>query len=296
MATNKLETEVKLGLVHTTKESLHKRLEKNPLLNVTQSSTSHISNTYYDTIDGCLSRIGAALRRREIGNCSELTLKMTMPPKKEGVMERREWNIAGKADRQDFSLFQFLPSIPSSVKKVLKGNSLNKLCDNNFYRHDWLITFNKTNVTLSLDQGTICSGKYTQRINEIELELGSGSREDLISISCLVAGQIRCWLSFVSKLARGLILANSSICKLEQNINGRHANPTLSCLSWSLDPMSGPDWDVAIRALNKFEADEAKYFADYIRLNRAIPSGLGRWMLEQICDQVNSIEERKIVL
>lgn len=282
MKKEQIESEIKLRIAPTSKESLQEHLNSCNTLSTHFLGTNRLVNTYYDTPEGYLYGNNIAIRIRQKGSFSELTLKTKISCETSGIMQRREWNIKHEDDPLTFSCFQKIPTIPVLVKDLLKKDKLRESFKNEFFRSNWLIIHGETKVILSLDQGFFRKNNIRMEISEIELELDSGNHEELLNISYLVADNLNCWLSFRSKLQSGMEIFRATDLNPDDDlIIPVELSDKLSFLSRYLDCSPGPAWDLASNILNSFACPEAKQFAGHINKHRTIPSGLGRWMLYQ---------------
>lgn len=170
------------------------------LLKGYQSQSFHLENTYYDTVDYALSESACALRVRKVGKGYVQTLK-TRGQNISGLHQRDEWEMPIDSAALDMSLF------PEGVlPKSVSTSDLIPMFTTNFQRTCWNIKQGNSVIELVLDSGTVEAEGKQDKILELELELKSGSVNDLFMLSLEISKHIPVMPSDVSKAERGFRL------------------------------------------------------------------------------------------
>ncbi|MDG2393479.1 MAG: CYTH domain-containing protein [Thalassotalea sp.] len=172
-----------------------------------QSQEQELGNNYFDTSDLLLRKadIGFRIRHSSI-KPSEQTVK-TSGKVIGGLHQRPEYNTAIKGNTPDLSLFD--PSIwPDNFNINDLSTNLISLFETNFKRFTWLVTCADGSVVeLAYDSGSVCTKSESETINEIELELVSGTTDSLFSLAKILFSKLSVRPGLASKAARGYGLA-----------------------------------------------------------------------------------------
>lgn len=158
----------------------------------------NLTNTYYDTEDHFLRQNGCGLRVRctEDGQnkCYEITVK-SKGNSVSGLHERIEINRPLPNDKLDLSV---LPkeALPDGLIQ------LNPLFTTNFKRQTWLVSFANSEIEVALDIGSITSNGQSKPIQEVELEIKQGNKQDLINFA-IELSRFNLHLFSQSKASRG---------------------------------------------------------------------------------------------
>lgn len=125
----------------------------------------------------------------------------------DGLHKRPEYNVNIQSKQVDLSLFpvNIWPD-KSNVEKLQQ--SLQVIFSTNFSRQTWLIHYGEDIIELALDSGEIIAsgGKEKLFINEVEIELVSGSEQALFELAKQLKATISMEPSSLSKAARGYSL------------------------------------------------------------------------------------------
>ena len=183
------------------------RFRRSPLLRdhkIARAGGSHLISTYFDTPSLALRQRKIALRLRQAGRSVEQTLKV---PKGAvgGLQTRSEWNAFLQGTEPDLSLI----GDPAQQKWLIKrqeSEGLEPVFVTDIHRTTWQIVYGQTRMEVALDQGEIRSGDRTRAISEVELELQSGSADDLLAFALELTRVFRLVLDRDSKAARGYAL------------------------------------------------------------------------------------------
>lgn len=233
-----------------------------------------LQNLYYDTPDGRLHRLGVAIRTRSVDGVHEMTVKQRRPDEG-GLTERREWNVPLSSPQLDLETCLALP-LPPEVQALLSQGALEVVFENRFMRTDWQLALGETVAMLSLDLGSVQTAHGGSVVSELELELVSGQRADLIALGMDLADQLPAYLAVISKAERGDRLLRGK--PPQQDPLPTHRAGWVRRLSRLLDPLAGPAPVEAVAALRAIEDGEAwERFAKPLAAGQ-LPPGLARWM------------------
>ncbi|MCX8957924.1 CYTH domain-containing protein [Erwinia psidii] len=171
-------------------------------------SGQKLSNIYYETADSQLRQWDMGLRIRGFGDRYEMTLK-TAGQTVGGLHQRPEYNVP--VEKPVLDLFRLPLGIwPEGCDVAALQRQLNPLFSTHFVREKWVVTYLNSEIEVAFDTGKIVAGERSEALNEIELELKSGQRDDLLAFAAelTVVGGLR--LGSLSKAARGYALAKGN--------------------------------------------------------------------------------------
>ncbi|KID02252.1 adenylate cyclase [Hafnia alvei] len=200
-----VEIELKFIATPEVAEQLSQRLA--PWPNV-HTAAQKLTNIYYETADNTLRSYDMGLRIRGYGDRYEMTLK-TAGKTVGGLHQRPEFNVDLKAAELDIHL---LPAEiwPEGCDLQALQAALSPVFSTHFAREKWVVTYRSSEIEVALDQGEVKAGELSEPLYEIELELKSGSREDLLSFAQELTAEGGLRLGSLSKAARGYHLAKGN--------------------------------------------------------------------------------------
>lgn len=205
--TEAMNVEIELKFIATPEvaEQLSQRLA--PWPNV-HTAAQKLTNIYYETADNTLRSYDMGLRIRGYGDRYEMTLK-TAGKTVGGLHQRPEFNVDLKAAELDIHL---LPAEvwPEGCDLQALQAALSPVFSTHFAREKWVVTCRSSEIEVALDQGEVKAGELSEPLYEIELELKSGSREDLLSFAQELTAEGGLRLGSLSKAARGYHLAKGN--------------------------------------------------------------------------------------
>ena len=165
----------------------------------------NVASIYYDTAEQRLRRAGIALRLRRDGDTWLQTLKCESA-QHAGVAARAEWEteVRGKAlEPGAFSRDEIRAATGLDIAAI--AHLLRPLFATRFVRHSGEVRLaSGGRAELCIDRGTIVAGRRREAIEEVELELKSGSLSELLRF----AGRLSLPLAYESKAERGHRLAS----------------------------------------------------------------------------------------
>jgi len=197
------ETEIKLSLSATAA----RQLAELPLLAATERSTKLLVNTYYDTPDDLLRRERMVVRYRQQGRQWLLGVK-TAPPIAAGLAQRAEWEAPGRPGEFDFghvdniAVRELLESLRAELLPVFTTR----------FRRDVhvLVPRRGVSIEVALDCGRIEAGGMRRSIREVELELLSGTLNDLFAVAMDLQASVPMHPEASSKSERAYRLLDAS--------------------------------------------------------------------------------------
>jgi len=197
------ETEIKLRVSRETLAALR----EHPLLkkrNKSGWSRHELFNQYFDTPERDLAHARVALRLRKDGDAIIQTLK-TRGQSVAGLSERNEfdWPLEkAKLDLKKLDDTCWPAALAELDKKTIKP-----LFTTDFVREKAEIAWGrgKARVVLeaALDLGKVVSGKQSEEICELELELREGEPAGLLELACELAATLPLMPCDISKAERG---------------------------------------------------------------------------------------------
>ena len=167
-----------------------------------------LRNVYFDTSDLVLNKARIALRIRHKGGRYIQTLK-TKGESINGLHRRGEWEWDLIEDALDLKLLKACDTWPHSVDvKTLKP-----IFETNFVRLVSKLHWQKSEIELAYDLGSVIVGSSKASIREIELEFLSGQESDLLSLAQCLQQKLELKADDVSKAERGYRLFLKGIDK-----------------------------------------------------------------------------------
>lgn len=195
------EIEVKL---QATKKIMEKIYENPTMFNwkITKKGIVHLISHYYDTQDLKLLFQNYAFRLREEGTKKFLTLKSNGRCEN-GVYIREETQVQIK-DGEDVLSYNYIKKHFPQIYNVTKGEQLNEILIIENERRVLQIDKRDSKIEICLDFLHFMRGKRCLEYNEIEIELISGRKEDLMECSSLLQTTYNLPLAGASKYELGL--------------------------------------------------------------------------------------------
>ena len=160
---------------------------------------------YYDTESGFFRQHKIAYRIRQENKSIVATYK-SGKVNKNGVFERIEVNRIVKTLNPDLSVFADEENIWEILKNV-DNSRFEAIVITDFMRECIVLSWKNSQIEMALDLGKITGKNKNLPICEVELELKSGSEEDLLSLKDELIRKFNIEPSSVSKYHQGLILA-----------------------------------------------------------------------------------------
>lgn len=200
------ETELKLRLP----PDCVARLQRNPLLkslSISGPVTQKLYSVYYDTPNFDLKQHGVALRLRCIGKRWVQTIKgggsVTA-----GLHQRDEWEAPVLKAQPDFTKITN-PALIKLFSATDLRERLHPVFTTEFTRNTRMMRLvGGTEVAFCLDRGEIIAGDTSVPLCEIELELKSGSPEQLFQLALELLHSVPLRLENASKAERGYMLCS----------------------------------------------------------------------------------------
>ncbi len=145
---------------------------------VTNKPAKNLTNAYFDTPNRELRALDIGLRTRCCNDECEQTIKLAGEVVG-GLHQRPEYNLPIQSGRPD--LLAFDANIwPHGMQLESIAENIFPIFSTNFIRRTWLIeTDSGTKIEVVLDKGEIAAQGKMEPINELEIELIEGNKEDL---------------------------------------------------------------------------------------------------------------------
>ncbi len=207
------ELEIKLNIEA---EALQKLLAS-PLLKEKiicgSEAVQHLQTSYYDTPSFKLMHSGIAYRVRKNGDKYEATIK-TEKASCGGFSSRSEYNVDLPDGKPVLAAFKEA-GFNTDLEKILGGEPLKKLFTVDVERRLCLLKISEaTTLELAVDRGKITGGTGGEcPINETELEIKSGTKEDLFAFTEQIAELVPVTPETRSKYERGMKLCGVNLTK-----------------------------------------------------------------------------------
>lgn len=167
---------------------------------------------YFDTKDGNLSSKGMVFRVREEGEKLMATLKWD-GVSIDGLHVREEINVPLNdrvyLQKPDIKVFSE-SDIFEELESIVDGKELVLMMEMNFVRRAVRLDNGVGIFELSVDIGNICCEGKTKQINELEIELFSGSNEELKDLGEYISNKFKISPENHSKFRQGLDLVDKN--------------------------------------------------------------------------------------
>ena len=199
-----VETELKL---HVSPEHLQK-LKRHPLLrslSTDRARTQKLYSIYYDTADLDLREHAMALRLRRVGKQWLQTLKGAGQASA-GLHQRSEWETPVSSEQLDFDA---LRACGGKLPRGVQGR-LQPVFVTDFSRNMRLLNFEGAEIELCMDSGEIRAGQSNCPISELELELKSGSPQQLFKLALALLDIVPLEVEHTNKAEYGYLLFSAS--------------------------------------------------------------------------------------
>lgn len=201
-----VEIELKFQIPESRRNALLKALDPKKAVQIP------LKAKYYDTPERHLARSHAALRQRLEGKVWVQTFKAA----RKNHIERFEHNaILGELEHApdlDLTIYHHDVEAQSLLQNALAGNTqLGLQFETDIQRTQRTLSFNASEIEISLDIGYIRTASAEQDVHEVEFELKSGSIQDLLAFSFEWVKKYQLWLDVRSKAEIGNLLAQGEI-------------------------------------------------------------------------------------
>lgn len=205
---NQLEQEIKLN-VQTDAPLDLMALPWLAQFNPADACLEHLVSTYYDTPTNELLKYGAGLRLRCVGGQWFQTVKCSGEVV-DGLHRRQEWEQA--LEQPVFNLEKLQQTaLAELIVDMDLWQRVEPVFTTDFMRHSWQLTLpQQTQVELAYDRGKVIAGDKTWPIHEIELELKSGSVDEMKQLAEQFFNTLAVTYSDTSKAERGYRLVRNS--------------------------------------------------------------------------------------
>lgn len=191
-------------ILQATKKVMEKIYENPSMFNwkVEKKGVRHLISYYYDTEDLKLLFANLAFRIRDEDGVKYVTLKSNGKAEN-GLYIRDEKQILLK-NGEDVLSKDFLKRHFPAVYEITKGELLEEILTIDNYRHVIEVDKKTSRIEISLDFIHFIKGKRKTEYHEIEIELISGSKEDLMECASLLRTAYGLVPSGASKYEAGL--------------------------------------------------------------------------------------------
>ena len=172
-----------------------------------------MKSVYFDTDDGALAAGDIAFRVRQEGSRTVASLKWNGSV--DGAFHMREEinvPIDGEACliHPDPTIFKE-SDVGAKLIELMAGRGLVNIMEVCFFRKSVRVDTGDSIIEISIDAGEVTADSGAEPILELELELFSGAREDLLALGEKLAAQYDLTPESRSKYARGLLLFRGTL-------------------------------------------------------------------------------------
>ena len=157
--------------------------------------------TYFDTPLNALRKKGIVLRVRKSGDAMPVLGIKAPGAATDGPFQRLEVEVNSPSLRPDLALLD--KTTRKVLTRIVGDQPIEPKFKMQFKRQSGLVTWGGSVVEIAVDQGNISYGKQRVPVAEVELELVSGSKADLLDLATMLAEDFSLRLGFVSKAEKG---------------------------------------------------------------------------------------------
>ncbi|MGE5384806.1 MAG: CHAD domain-containing protein [Betaproteobacteria bacterium] len=192
------ETELKLSL----SPQDARKLKDHPRLAALAPRRRLLRNTYYDTPRCDLTKLGVAVRFRQIGRQWLLTVK-SGEPAGGGLARRNEWENPAVPGHFDFSFVE-----ADELRQRLEAlvPDLEPIFTTHFHRTIWHVQVEDSRIEVAFDRGHVQTGERRLPICEVEMELIDGDIAGIFALARALQTDLPLRPMVVSKAERGYAL------------------------------------------------------------------------------------------
>lgn len=196
-----MEIEAKLGLTAPVAPEQIEVLDWSPYqIGARHAVQQH--DTFFDTADLALSKTRHAVRLRQGGTTTVVTLKGPGQVAG-GVHERSELELPTDNTEPD----GWPTEIRAELHQLIGAQPMRPLLEVHNHRRTWALVLHGRSIgEVALDHGSIVAGGRQEPMHELEIELKGGERDDLIALVRLVQSHLPAQPEDRSKFSRGLAL------------------------------------------------------------------------------------------
>jgi triphosphatase len=178
------------------------RLLSAPLIKAANDlQTENLKATYFDTPSNALRKKGIILRIRKSGDAVPVLGMKAPGTDTDGPFHRLEVEVNSPSLKPDLALFDKITR--KFLTRIIGDQPVAPKFKMQFTRQSGLITCGGSVVEIAVDQGHMTCGKQRVPLAEVELELVSGNKADLLDLAKTLAQDFSLRLDFVSKAEKG---------------------------------------------------------------------------------------------
>src|SRR5436190_9004913 len=165
------------------------RLLDSPLIKTANDlQTETLKATYFDTPSNALRKKGIILRIRKSGDDVPVLGMKAPGAAGDGPFHRNEVEVNSPSLKPNLALFD--KTTEKFLTWIIKGQPLAVKFKMEFKRQSGLVTSGSSVVEIAMDQGRISGGKQSAPLAEVELELVSGKKADLLDLAIRLAKDV----------------------------------------------------------------------------------------------------------
>ncbi len=163
--------------------------------------TENLKATYFDTPSNALRKKGIILRIRKSGDDVPVLGMKAPGAAGDGPFHRREVEVKSPSLKPNLALFD--KTSAKFLTRIIGDQPLAAKFKMEFKRQSGLVTSGSSVIEIAVDHGHISCGKLRVPLAEVELELVSGNKSDLLDLGTRLAKDFPLRLDFVSKAEKG---------------------------------------------------------------------------------------------
>lgn len=182
-------------------------LHSEPLLSGSLQNIKEQTSTYFDTADFKLREAGFSLRVRFSGDAYVQTVKRSGIGA--GLFDRPEWETAIDGPQPDFAAINATALGKLMTRKI--AERLRAVITSTVKRTTWLLSHSDSQIEVVLDEGRVAAAEQDRPLNELEIEVRSGSVNSALAIARQLGEEVPLRLGVLTKAERGYALADGTL-------------------------------------------------------------------------------------
>ncbi len=194
---------------------------------VEETRIQDLRTIYFDTPSNDLRKNGIALRIRRKGRSAPIQGIKSLNASGSVPFARKEIEVRCKGGIPDLSLFE--KGTATKLLSIVGNSPIELKFETQLKRQTKLMRCGHSKVELAFDEGHIVNGETRLPLNEVELELKSGSVTDLCQLAIKLASELPLRLDFVSKAEKGFhAFSNGRAVPVKSTSIKFHSDSTLA--------------------------------------------------------------------
>lgn len=189
--------------------AIEQLLSSSALKGIPISSPKDFVSVYFDTKEKHLQAQGIALRIRRKGKAAPVMTLKWDGSANDGPFSRGEVEVPCPGGIPDVQLLD--PDCARRVSQAAGDLPLAAIFETRVKRRTATLRHGHSELEIALDDGFIVAGEVRLPVTEVEIELKSGNKHDLLACAALLSREAALRLDFEAKAAKGYRIASGDL-------------------------------------------------------------------------------------